>query len=126
MSFEARHKSEIERLLILRLSRYELDLLMDGAFGWNLPGNMDQLLGTLYINKLVERFTNATGDAEPAYIEFGHDTTIDMALTAMGFFKDTPKLPVRGPVPANRKFRTSYQVPFAAQMTWEKFTCTSS
>ena len=26
----------------------------------------------------------------------------------------------------SRKWRTSYQVPFAAMMTWEKFTCTSS
>ena len=40
--------------------------------------------------------------------------------------RDTPTLPEYGPVPAHRKWRTSYQVPFAAMMTWEKFTCTSS
>ena len=71
-------------------------------------------------------FTNSTGDAKPLYLEFGHDTTIDMALTGLGLAKDTPKLSARGPVRSNRKFRTSYQVPFAAQMLWEKFSCASS
>ena len=66
---------------------YELDLLMDGAFGYNLPDNMGHVLGALYANKLIERFTNATGDAAPIYLEFGHDTTIDMALTALGLIK---------------------------------------
>lgn len=66
---------------------YELDLLMVGAFGYNLPGDMGPLLGSLFVSKLVERFTNATGDARPMYLEFGHDTTIDMALTALGLAK---------------------------------------
>ena len=66
---------------------YELDLLMDGAFGWNLPQPMGQVLGGLLVQKVVERFTNASGDAQPAYLEFGHDTTIDMALTALGLIK---------------------------------------
>lgn len=105
---------------------YELDLLMVGAFGYNLPGDMGPLLGSLFVSKLVERFTNATGDARPIYLEFGHDTTIDMALTALGLAKDTPKLSAKGPVKANRKWRTAQQVPFGAQMTWEKFSCTSS
>ncbi|KAF7327933.1 Phosphoglycerate mutase-like protein [Mycena kentingensis (nom. inval.)] len=105
---------------------YELDLLMVSAFGYNLPGAMGPTLGTLYVNKLIERFTNATGDAQEMYLEFGHDTTIDMALTALGLAKDTPALPSSGPVPAKRAFRTSQQVPFSAQMVWEKFTCTSS
>ena len=34
---------------------YELDLLMDGAFGYNLPGSMGQILGGLYVKTLVER-----------------------------------------------------------------------
>ncbi|TFK49614.1 phosphoglycerate mutase-like protein [Heliocybe sulcata] len=103
---------------------YELDLLMDGAFGYNLPGVMGPTLGSLYVNKLIERFSNAS--AEPVYLEFGHDTTIDMILTALGLAKDTPPLSASGPVNPNRKFRTSNQVPFAAQMVWEKFTCSSS
>ncbi|KAJ7679018.1 phosphoglycerate mutase-like protein [Mycena polygramma] len=105
---------------------YELDLLMDGAFGYNLPSPMGPTLGTLYVNKLIERFANTTGDAQELYLEFGHDTTIDMALTALGLAKDKKPLPASGPVPANRAFRTSNQVPFAAQMVWEKFTCSSS
>ncbi|KAJ7067101.1 histidine phosphatase superfamily [Mycena amicta] len=96
---------------------YELDLLMDSAFGYNLPSPMGPTLGTLFVNKLVERFTNSTGDAQEMYMEFGHDTTIDLALTALGLAKDKKPLPSKGPVPANRAFRTSTQVPFAAQMS---------
>ena len=86
-------------------------------------------LGVFLSNVLIRRlysFTNSTGDAKPVYLEFGHDTTIDMALTGLGLAKDSPKLSAKGPVRSNRKFRTSYQVPFAAQMLWEKFSCTSS
>ena len=34
---------------------YELDLLMNGAFGYNLPTPMGQILGGLFVNKLVKR-----------------------------------------------------------------------
>ncbi|KAI0833306.1 phosphoglycerate mutase-like protein [Trametes gibbosa] len=105
---------------------YELDLLMDGAFGYNLPGNMGEVLGSLLVGKLIERFTNSTGDAKQVYLEFGHDTTIDMALTTLGLAKDKTPLPTKGPVPASRKWRTSDQVPFGAQMRWEKFRCPAS
>ncbi|RPD61200.1 phosphoglycerate mutase-like protein [Lentinus tigrinus ALCF2SS1-7] len=105
---------------------YELDLLMDGAFGYNLPGDMGPVLGSLFVKKLAERFTNSTKDAKPVYLEFGHDTTIDMALTALGLAKDKPALSAKGPARSSRKFRTSLQVPFAAQMLWEKFSCTAS
>ena len=60
---------------------------MDGAFGYNLPGDMGPLLGSLFVDKLIDRFENKTGDAMPVYLEFGHDTTIDMALTALGLAK---------------------------------------
>ncbi|KIM84323.1 hypothetical protein PILCRDRAFT_818666 [Piloderma croceum F 1598] len=67
---------------------YELDLLMDGAFGYNLPDEMDATLGVLYVNTLVERFTNSSGNNTSAvYLEFGHDTTIDLALTGPGLAK---------------------------------------
>ncbi|KAH9945329.1 phosphoglycerate mutase-like protein [Epithele typhae] len=102
---------------------YELDLLMDGAFGYNLPTPMGAVLGGLYVQKLVERFTNETGTASPMYLEFGHDTTIDLALTALGLFADKPPLSASGPARASRKFRTSSQVPFAAKMVWERFAC---
>ena len=49
-----------------------------------------------------------------------------MALTALGLFKDTPPLSATGPVRASRKFRTSAQVPFGAQMVWERFSCATS
>lgn len=122
---------------------------MNGAFGYGLPGDMGPVLGAVYVNKLIERcviirhsqafsrtltwvlfhrFTNSSGDAAPIYLEFGHDTTIDLALTGLGLIKDSPALrtSVKGPVRKNRVWRTSSQVPFAAQMVWEKFTCSSS
>lgn len=105
---------------------YELDLLMEGAFGYGLPDNMGPVLGALYVNKLIDRFTNASGDAVPLYAEFGHDTTAVLALTGLGLIKDRPELSADGPVNSTRKWRTSNQVPFGAQMVWEKFECTSS
>ena len=35
---------------------YELDLLMNGAFGYGLPGDMGPILGAVYVNKLIERY----------------------------------------------------------------------
>ncbi|KAK7463400.1 hypothetical protein VKT23_006755 [Stygiomarasmius scandens] len=105
---------------------YELDILMTGAFGYNLPDNMGPVLGSLYVNKIIERFSNLTGNASAVYLEFGHDTTIDLALTALGLAKDTPALSPQGPIRRHRQFRTSDQVPFGAQMVWEKFSCSSS
>ncbi|KIY42852.1 phosphoglycerate mutase-like protein [Fistulina hepatica ATCC 64428] len=105
---------------------YELDLLMDGAYGYELPDNMGRVLGSLYVNKLIERFTNSTGNASTVYLEFGHDTTIDLALTALGLAKDTPPLSAYGPVNQSRAWSTSKQVPFGAKMAWERFSCTSS
>ena len=69
----------------LEAFEYELDLLMDGAFGYNLPGEMGPVLGSLYVGHLVQTFQNAS--APQITLEFGHDTTIDMALTALGLAK---------------------------------------
>jgi len=104
---------------------YELDLLMVGAFGYGLPGNMGPMLGSLLVDKVVERFTNTSGTSVPVYLEFGHDTTIDMALTALGLAKDDPSLSVEYR-PSDRNWRTSDQVPFAARMVFERFSCSSS
>lgn len=37
---------------------YELDLLMVGAFGYGLPGDMGRLLGSQYVRKLVDRYVD--------------------------------------------------------------------
>ncbi len=34
---------------------------MDGAFGYNLPGNMGPLLGTIFVKKLIERSVARVG-----------------------------------------------------------------
>lgn len=81
---------------------------MDGAFGYNLPTPMGPTLGSLYVSKLIDRykvfqilgsfasstlmsrsvrFSNSTGNASALYLEFGHDTTIDLTLTALGLAK---------------------------------------
>lgn len=60
---------------------------MDGAFGYNLPLGIGNVLGREYIGKLAQRFTNQTGDVQDMVLEVGHDTTIDMILTALGIAK---------------------------------------
>lgn len=104
---------------------YERDLLMDASCAYALPDNMAPLVGTVFVNKLIERFTDSKGDSRPLYLEFGHDVTILLALSALGLAKDNPPLSPDELRPG-RKFRTSELTPFAASMVWEKFTCTSS
>ncbi|KIJ69292.1 hypothetical protein HYDPIDRAFT_145178 [Hydnomerulius pinastri MD-312] len=109
----------------LRQLEYEYDVLMDGVSGHASSGDPGPVLGSFYINKLIERFTNASGDAKPLYLEFGHDTSILLPLSTMGLNKDTsPLSPHR--MPAHRTFRTSEQTPFAANMIWERFSCQKS
>ncbi|KAF8757747.1 Phosphoglycerate mutase-like protein [Rhizoctonia solani] len=75
------------------------------------------------VNKIIQTFTKSSS----SLVSFGHDTTIDFALTALGLAKDTPPLSPNVSSPkSNRKWRTTNQVPFGAQMIFEKFTCTSS
>ncbi|KAF9222883.1 phosphoglycerate mutase-like protein [Gyrodon lividus] len=109
----------------LRDFEYEMDLEMYGSCGFGLPNNMGPLLGSVYVNELIERLTNAKGDAKELYLEFAHDSNIVVVLAAMGLNKDTPPLSPDHIRP-DRKFRTSQQTPFAAQMIWEKFTCEHS
>lgn len=107
---------------------YELDLLMRGAFGYGLPNNSGQVMGSLFISNLTERLTKPemfkepNGQQKTVWLDFAHDTTIDLILTSLGLAYDK-SYPVDGPVNDARKWRTSYQVPFAAQMEWRKITC---
>lgn len=108
---------------------YELDLLMRGAFGYGLPHQQGQVMGSLFISNLTQRltqpdrFTEPNGQPRTMFLDFGHDTTIDLILTSLGLAYDS-SYPPTGPVNAKRKWRTSNQVPFAAQMEWRKITCT--
>ncbi|KAL4067169.1 histidine phosphatase superfamily [Scleroderma yunnanense] len=104
---------------------YQADLMMDGMSGHRSLHDAGAVVGTIYVNKLIERFTNATGKAEELYLEFGHDLTILVAMAAMNLNKDRVSLsPDHIQFP--RKFRTSDQTPFAAWMVWEKFSCKKS
>ncbi|SJX66650.1 related to Thiamine-repressible acid phosphatase precursor [Sporisorium reilianum f. sp. reilianum] len=107
---------------------YELDLLMRGTFGYGLPNSSGQVMGSLYISNLTQRLTQPESFKEPngqqrsLFFDFAHDTTIDLILTTLGLAYDKT-YPVDGPVNPARHWRTSYQVPFAAQMEWRKVTC---
>lgn len=101
---------------------YELDLLMRGAFGYGLPNDQGPVLGSLLVSN-VTAFMQANGSAaQNLSLNFAHDTTIDLGLTALGLANDTT-YPVDGPPSPYRLWRTSSQVPFAAQMLWKRLDC---
>lgn len=110
---------------------YELDLLMRGAFGYGLPGGQGPVLGGLLVSNVTaflqdESGRNSTaGTVANLSLNFAHDTTIDLGLTALGLVNDTA-YPVDGPPTSDRLWRTSYQVPFAAQMLWKRLDCGES
>ncbi|OAX38734.1 phosphoglycerate mutase-like protein, partial [Rhizopogon vinicolor AM-OR11-026] len=106
----------------LEAFEYEMDLIMDATIGYLAYNNTGRVLGSVFVNKLIERFSNASEEAQSLYLEFGHDSTIIAAMAAMDLNRDDPPLSPHGP-PLHRKFRTSYQAPFAASMIWERFTC---
>ncbi|KAJ9477254.1 putative Constitutive acid phosphatase (putative) [Pseudozyma hubeiensis] len=107
---------------------YELDLLMRGAFGYGLPNGSGQVMGSLFVSNLTQRLTQPemfkepNGDQRTLFFDFAHDTTIDLILTTLGLAADKT-YPVEGPINPKRNWRTSYQVPFAAQMEWRKLSC---
>ncbi|KAG2111630.1 phosphoglycerate mutase-like protein [Suillus discolor] len=104
---------------------YELDLIMVASVGYLVPNNAGRIMGSVFVNKLINRFSNTSGEAQSLYLEFGHDATIMAAMAAMDLNKDEPQLSPEELRP-HRRFRTSYQTPFAAQMIWESFTCKES
>ncbi|OJA08149.1 hypothetical protein AZE42_03578 [Rhizopogon vesiculosus] len=104
---------------------YEMDLIMDASVGYLAPDNSGRVFGSIFVNKLIERFSNASEESQSLYLEFGHDSTILAAMAAMELNRDDPPLSPYW-APPLRKFRTSYQTPFAANMIWERFTCKKS
>ncbi|KAK6077153.1 histidine acid phosphatase [Seiridium cupressi] len=99
---------------------YEYDLLMRGAFGYGLPDDMGSVIGSLLVSNVTTFLKDESGPN--LSISFGHDTTIDLGLTALGLAAD-PVYPPEGPVNATRAWRTANQVPFAAQMFWRSLSC---
>lgn len=65
---------------------------------------MGSVLGSFYVASLIERsdthfavtsftdrfrsrLTNSTGNASSVYVEFGHDSSLSLALTGLGLVK---------------------------------------
>ncbi|KAI0125375.1 histidine phosphatase superfamily [Xylariales sp. AK1849] len=99
---------------------YEYDLLMRGAFGYGLPGDMGPVIGSLLVSNVTAFLQDESGPN--LSLNFGHDTTIDLGLTALGLAADS-EYPPTGPVNATRGWRTANQVPFAASMLWRGLSC---
>lgn len=99
---------------------YEYDLLMRGAFGYGLPDDMGPVLGSLLVSNVTSFLLDTAGPN--LSLNFGHDTTIDLGLTALGLASDA-SYPADGPANATRAWRTANQVPFAAQMFWRGLSC---
>ncbi|KAG2368256.1 histidine phosphatase superfamily [Suillus spraguei] len=104
---------------------YEMDLIMVASVGYLVPNDAGRIMGSVFVNELINRFSNTSREAQSLYLEFGHDVTIMAAMAAMDLNKDEPPLSSEE-VRQHRRFRTSYQTPFAAQMIWERFTCKES
>ncbi|KAG9636793.1 phosphoglycerate mutase-like protein, partial [Aureobasidium melanogenum] len=102
---------------------YELDLLMRGAFGYGLPNNQGPILGSLLVSNVTTFLQSSTG--QNLSLNFAHDTTIDLGLTALGLAYDE-QYPATGPPNPSRNWRTSTQVPFAAQMLFKRLSCASN
>lgn len=60
---------------------------MRNAFGYGLPAPLGETIGSVYFNVLLDRLSNKTGNASDLYLEFGHDTTLDLLFTAAGLVK---------------------------------------
>ncbi|KAG2753281.1 phosphoglycerate mutase-like protein [Suillus brevipes Sb2] len=103
---------------------YEMDLIMVASVGYLTPNNAGRILGSVFVKELINRFSN-TSEVQTLYLEFGHDATIAAAMAAMDLNRDEPPLSSEE-LRRHRRFRTSYQTPFAAQMIWESFTCEES
>ncbi|KAG1891093.1 phosphoglycerate mutase-like protein [Suillus subluteus] len=104
---------------------YEMDLIMVASVGYLVPNDAGRVMGSVFVNELINRFSNTSGEAQSLYLEFGHDATIMAAMAAMDLNRDEPPLSSEE-LRQHRRFRTSYQTPFAAQMIWESFTCKES
>ncbi|KAK4985628.1 hypothetical protein LTR50_005828 [Elasticomyces elasticus] len=101
---------------------YELDLLMRGAFGYGLPNGQGPVLGSLLVSNMTSFMTSNASTSANVSLNFAHDTTIDLGLTALGLAFDA-EYPATGPPDPNRKWRTSRQVAFAAEMMWSRLRC---
>lgn len=105
-------------------NEYEYDLLMRGSFGYGLPRKgMGSILGSLLISNLTEFMQ--LDSRQTLSLNFGHDTTVALTLTALGLSYDE-HYAASGPPQADRKWRTAHQEPFAAQMLFKLLECGGS
>lgn len=104
---------------------YELDLLLRGAFGYGLPNGQGPVMGSLLVSNMTAFMTNTSTSATNLSVNFGHDTTIDLGMTALGLAYDA-SYPATGPPNPSRLWRTSRQVPFGAQMIFRRLNCAAA
>jgi hypothetical protein len=76
-----------------------MDLIMVASVGYLAPNDAGRVLGSVFVKELINRyvlthaktspvnacarFSNAGGEVQPLYLEFGHDATIVAAMAAM-------------------------------------------
>ncbi len=120
-------------------NEYAYDLRQRGFSGYGLPGDMGAVLGSLLVGN-VTAFLRGEGEGEGGVggdggdgdegprlsLNFGHDKTLALGLTALGLAADggaREGLPPEGPVDPDRAWRTSQLVPFASYMLWKRLEC---
>ncbi|RYP23236.1 hypothetical protein DL766_007533 [Monosporascus sp. MC13-8B] len=106
---------------ILR-AEYEYDLRQRAFSGYGLPDDMGPVLGGLLVANATAFLRRREEDKPNLSLNFGHDKTIALGLTALGLAADK-EYPLTGPVNPDRNWRASRQVPFATYMLWRRLEC---
>ncbi|RYP05019.1 hypothetical protein DL764_004094 [Monosporascus ibericus] len=106
---------------ILR-AEYEYDLQQRAFSGYGLPDDMGPVLGGMLVANATAFLRRREEDVPNLSLNFGHDKTIALGLTALGLAADK-EYPVTGPVDPDRRWRASRQMPFAAYMLWRRLEC---
>ncbi|KAI0768161.1 hypothetical protein BD413DRAFT_494117 [Trametes elegans] len=88
---------------------------------WVQPPGLDgRGARALHVMKLVERFTDAAGDAKPVYLEFGLDTSVYPPWASQ---KTTRRSPSPGPSGGSASGSRRRRSRPARRCPGEKFTC---
>jgi acid phosphatase len=90
------------------------------------PGNpYGPAMGWLWLNATTELLRYGP-EAGPLFFSFVHDGDIVPMLAALDLFPDKEDLPVHGPIPKDRTWKTSQITPMGGRVVFERLACSAS